>query len=98
MFGPVVLCYLRLLRSLLTRAGVTLMGMVVLSSFGVKTDWNIWLSMLALVLLSDLIIPSDPFRHVIPVLSLLLLLMQLYSLLGFPFSFSGDIKFVIYSL
>ena len=77
---------------------VPLLGMLVLSSFCVKTDWNIWLSMLALVLLSDLIIPSDPFRHVIPVLSLLLLLMQLYSLLGFPFSFSGDIKFVIYSL
>ena len=108
--GPVALCSLRLLRSFLTPAGVTVMGfmpgcglisllgMFVLSSFCVKTNWNCWLSMLALVLLSDRITPSGPSRHVIPMLSFRLLLRKLYSLLGLTFPFSGEIMFVMYSL
>ena len=40
-----------------------LSGMVEMSSFCVNTDWKCWLSMLALVRLSDLMNPSSLIQH-----------------------------------
>ena len=67
--GPVALCSLSVHRSLWMPFGVIMMccmsrcglaplsGMVDVSSFWVNTDWKCWLSMLALVRLSDLMNP-----------------------------------------
>ena len=67
--GPVALCSLSVHRSLWMLFGVIMMccmsrcglaplsGMVDVSSFWVNTDWKCWLSMLALVRLSDLMNP-----------------------------------------
>ena len=68
--GPVALCSLSVHSNLWMPVGVIVMccmsgcglmplsGMVEMSSFCVNTDWKCWLSMLALVRLSDLMNPS----------------------------------------
>ena len=70
--GPVALCSLSVHSNLWMPVGVIVMccmsgcglmplsGMVEMSSFCVNTDWKCWLSMLALVRLSDLMNPSLP--------------------------------------
>ena len=68
--GPVALCSLSVHSNLWMPVGVIVMcymsgcglmplsGMVEMSSFCVNTEWKCWLSMLALVRLSDMMNPS----------------------------------------
>ena len=55
-FDCIVICERLLL--LMSGCGLMPLGMVEMSSFCVNTDWKCWLSMLALVRLSDLMNPS----------------------------------------